>query len=308
VLTEPATLDMAGLTDVMHLITTAECPAVPYNRIFIEFDADVQLTDREGNESACTFRSSGNESENENGNWNEHGNGHGNGHRQVNGNGGSRPNVLRCEGETCTLEINGAVNVLVNHENHVALTFDIRQFNVTGFGDPEACSVTMQVTPIHGHQIEGEIPDLDESITGLVSNLSTTDQTFDLTKGHRTFPVLYSDITSSQQPGIDQLLERAQDEGLRVMVLSSEIDTAGGAIEASSLFAMVEGVVSDFDGEGKTFTLTYRGGATIEVDYAGAIVEGAFADGDSVALELSGYDEGQYVAAEVKAGGGTADN
>jgi hypothetical protein len=279
VLSGPTSLDMADLSDVMHLIAVAECPAASYNRIRVEFDKDIGLADGEENESSCSFAS----------------------HKGM----GNQPNVLHCEGDGCTLEINGAVNVFMKQNNPMALNFNLKEFEVKGFGDPEACSVTMKVSPLHGSEVEMELPGTLESITGLVSNLSTTDQTFDLIRGGRTFPVLYSDITSSQQPGIDELLRKAQDEGLRVKVLSSQIDVAGGEIEATAIFVMVEGVVSNADAENQTFSLVYSGGsATIAVDYAGGAVDAEPADGDTAKLKLLGFDGEWYLAAEVNTGSG----
>ncbi len=168
----------------MHLITEADCPATSYNRIHIEFGKNFLVEDKEGNESFCSLTSYKGQ--------------------------GNQPNVLQCNGEVCTLDINGAVNVLANQKNNVSLNFNLKEFMVKGFGNPETCTVTVKTSPICGSQgSQGEIQGQPESITGLVSHLSssTSTQTFDLTKGHKTFTVLYSEITSSQQPGIYDLLK-----------------------------------------------------------------------------------------------------
>ncbi len=267
VLTTPTAVDIAQLANVLHLVGIAECPAVPYNRIHIVFEKSVELTSAPtgsvpGTTSLCSFVSYKDDS--------------------------NRPNVLNCSGSTCTLDINGAVNVLVNKPNKLALDFNLKDFDVASFGTPSTCSVTMKISPLHAEEMEhlGH----PETITGLISNLSTTDQTFTLTRGHSTFTVLYSGITTTQQPGLNSLLQRAETDGLRVKVMSSDIDLTTKTITASAIFVKIEGTVSDLNTTSHTFTLTYKGGKTIPVDYSTAVVDGALANGASVEAKLYGYD------------------
>jgi len=59
--------------------------------------------------------------------------------------------------------------------------------------------------------------------------------------------VLYSEITPSQQPGIDALLQRAQDDQLRVKVMASmasQIDLTNHTIEASAIYVKLEGTIA----------------------------------------------------------------
>ncbi len=97
VLTTPTTIDIASLKDVLQLLNTADCPAVPYNRIHIEFNKTVDIMDPSGGPSSCSFVSYKDDLD--------------------------RPNTLMCNGNVCTLDINGAVNVLMNHPTKVALDF-----------------------------------------------------------------------------------------------------------------------------------------------------------------------------------------
>jgi hypothetical protein len=114
VLTAPTTINIADLSDVLQLLNVANCPAVPYNRLQIEFDKSVELMEQSGTQSSCSFTSYKDDS--------------------------NRPNVLQCNDTTCTLDINGAVNVLVNQYNNVALDFNLKDFDVDNFGTP-SCSV-----------------------------------------------------------------------------------------------------------------------------------------------------------------------
>ncbi len=287
ILTTPAAVDIAQLANVMQLVNVAECPTVPYNRIHIEFEKSVELTSAPsgsvpGTTSLCTFVSYKDD--------------------------GNRPNVLSCSGAKCTLDINGAVNVLVNHPNKVALDFNLRDFDVTSFGTPSACSVTMKVSPLHAAEMEAL--GHPEAITGLISNLSTTDGTFNLARGNSTFSVVYSGITSTQQPGLNSLLQRAETDGLRVKVQSSSIDFTTMTITASSILVKVEGTVSGLNTTAHTFTLTYKGGKTIPVDYSNAVVDGTIAEGVSVAVKLYGFDSvnGNYLASRIDVGDGEIDN
>jgi hypothetical protein len=253
----------------LQLISMNECPAVPYNRIRIVFEKEVKLTDDTGTSSSCAFSS------------------YKDGH--------NRPNVLQCNGNVCTVDVNGAVNVLARQHTGMGLDFDLKEFDVVGF-NTGSCTVTMKVSPIHGLHLENL--GLPRGVTGLVTNLSFSTQTFDLARGKHTFPVISSGVTAT---GIDWLLQKAQDDRLRTQVLASSIDLATKSISASAIFVKAEGVISGLDPQAHTFTLTYKGGRTMDVDYAGAIfVLGTLSDGKWVEVKLNGFDGQRYLAAKVK--------
>ncbi len=150
-LTTPLAVNIAGLANVMHLASIVRCPAASYNRIRIEFEKNVVLATAAtgtvpGTTSLCSFVS----------------------YKDA----GNAPNTLSCSGTNCSLDITGAVNVLANQQSKLALDFNLKEFDVVGFGTPTTCTVTMKVSPLHAGEVEalGE----PESITGLVSGLSTT--------------------------------------------------------------------------------------------------------------------------------------
>jgi hypothetical protein len=271
VLTTPVTINIANLSSVLQLLNTANCPAVPYNRLHIEFNKTVELMDQAGIQSACSFTSYKDEI--------------------------NRPNRLQCSGDTCSLDINGAINVFVNRTNLLGLDFNLKDFDVGHFGTPQ-CSVTMKVSPLHGAGFRK--PGYREGITGLVSMLTTSTRTFDLTKGHMSFPVLYSGITSTRQPGLDDLLLRAQQDGLRTRVTASTLDYANRTIVASDILVKTEGLISALTAS--AFTVTYHSGKTMNVDYSRAVVKGTLTNDAWAEIKLFGFDgtNSDFLAAVVE--------
>jgi hypothetical protein len=278
VLTTPTTINIADLADVLQLLNVANCPAVPYNRLHIEFEKSVELMDHSGTQSSCSFTSYKDDSD--------------------------RPNVLQCNGTTCTLDINGAVNLLVNQNSKVALDFRLKDFDVDNFGTTQ-CSVTMKVSPIHVEEFENL--GHREAITGLVSNLTTSTHTFDLTKHYIVSHVVYSDITSTQQPGLDDLLLRAEQDGLKTQVTASTIDfpnrwidatkmhnddglvsAVTTTIDASKILVKVEGLVSALTTT--SLSLSYDTGKTIGIDFSKATVKGTLANNAQAEVKLYGFD------------------
>jgi len=284
VFTGPQTFDITDLAAMMQLMNVASCPAVPYNRIHIEFAKSVTLMDLAGTTSSCRFLSYKDDQ--------------------------NRPNALACGTDACTLDISGAVNVLVNKQNKLALDFDLKNFEVVNFGDPAACAVTMKVSPLHAGEMQALMR--PEAVTGLVSGVSTTDRTFTLTRGNTSFSVLYAGITTSQQPGIDALLLRAQDDRLRTLVLASQIDLTNHTITATALYVKVEGTVAagSLDSTNHTFTVNYGSARSISVDYTLAIVDGVLTEGCWVEVKLYGVEGANFLAkkVDIQASGTVTDN
>lgn len=261
VLSTQMTINIANLANELQLLSVAQCPAVPYNRIHIGFNKSVELMDALDTKATCSFASYKD--------------------------GSNHPNVLQCDGMDCSLDVNGAVNVLVNHTNAMALDFDLKHFDVDHFGTP-SCSVTMKVSPLHGDGVEKLHH--HKGITGVVSGLTVSTKTFTLATHHTSFNVLYSSITPTGQPGLNDLLLRAQEDGLRTRVTSTGIDFVDSTIVASAIAVKVEGMISDFDGVNKTFTLTYKKGKTLKINFNNAVTKGLLADDAWVEVKLYGYD------------------
>lgn len=268
-LTVPTTVNIANLHNVLQLVNVTECPAGPFNRIHIEFEKSVELmSSPTGTPSLCSFVSYKDEDN------------------------GNKPDVLKCSGNVCSLDINGAVNVLARQFNKLALDFDLKDFDVMNFGESD-CAVTMKVTPLHSEEIEKRA--CREGFTGIVSRLSVTDRTFDLTNRHMTFSVLYSGITTTDQPGLDVLLERAQADRLKTKVFSSGIDFMNNTIDASKILVKVEGIISQVTDT--TFSLQYGHEEIryMDIDYSNASLEDDedydLTDGSWAEVKLYGYSD-----------------
>jgi hypothetical protein len=261
------TIDIANLSNVLQLLNVADCPAVPYNRLHIEFAKSVELMDSLSSQTTCSFVSYKDEA--------------------------NHVNTLQCMGDICSLDINGAVNVLVNQHNEVALDFNLKNFDIDK--SASSCTVTMKVSPIHGEGIKHLAH--PKAITGLVSNLTTSTDTFTLTKHHLSLNALYSGITSTQQPGLDDLLLRAEQDGLRTQVTTSTFNYANKTIEASRILVKAEGLVSNLTTT--NLTLTSSKGKTMTVDFSKAVVKGTLANDAWVEVKLYGYDGTSFLAAMI---------
>ncbi len=278
-LAAPVTLNIANLANVMQLVDVTQCPAGPYNRFRIEFEKGVQLlSGTTGTVSSCSFTS-----------------------YMANGMGmAMQPNNLSCDPDTniCTLDVNGAVNVLGMQDNKLALDFDLKNFSVMNMGLQD-CSVTMKVSPMGPGQMRQHG---SEAITGIISNLNTRAMAFDLTRGNRTYSVLYSGITNSNQPDLNTLLQRAQGDRLRTVVTASTIDLGNNSIRAAAIAVKVEGTVSNLSNA--IFTVNYGTGGTktISIDSTNAAVSGSLGNGLWVDVKLTGYDplNSNFVAGKVE--------
>jgi hypothetical protein len=277
VLTTPETFDLTDLSSLFELLSTTSCPAQPFNRLHIEFEKTVELTDSTGfTNSACSFTS----------------------YKDNNNN----PNVLNCIGTACTLDITGGVNVLANETIPVALDFDLKNFDVANITLP-SCSVTMKVSPLNASDMAGKKSGgYREGVTGFISALDSTAKTFTVTHGNRSFTTDYSGVV---QPDIDSLLQLAQDNHLLVVVIGDTIDLSTNSIVASTIYVKADGTVANPDAVTHTFSLTFTSPGTvpmtIPVDYTGAVevigdpVAGSFAE-----VTLEGFSGTSYLARKVE--------
>jgi hypothetical protein len=273
VLSEPVTLDIAELSSELLLLEVSTCPARPYNRINIELSSAVVLTDANGNQATCTFVSY-KDSEN-------------------------KPNVLQCDNENCSMEINGMVNVLVNENSELVLDFDLKEFEIENFGQSD-CTVTMKVEPLNANDIDDKKRGgSKESIKGIVSELNTSDETFILKKKDSEYMVLFSNV---DQPGTAELIQLSEDNQLKTRVKCSELDLSTNECTASEISVEVEGTITAL-GEGDppppTFDLEFN--PTISVDYGEAVeIEGEIAVGKDAEVKLFGHNGTSYLAREVE--------
>lgn len=265
------TMDITDLSSKLQLLNIVDCDALNYNRVHIEFAKNIRFTDISNAMADCNFASY---KDNEN-----------------------KPNVLKCEGDTCSMDINGAVNVLAGKNNNVALDFELKEFEVEYFPQAE-CSVTMKVSPLNASGIKKKHDDgYEEGISGKVKSIDTSLQNFVMTTESGSYTVSYAGIT---QQGIEDILNLALNDELEVNVESAAIDPDSKEIDASSVYIEVEGTLSNFAPDNEMFTLTYQADKTIPVYYHGAEIEGILAEESLVEVKLEGYDGSQYLAREVE--------
>ena len=274
VLTTPVTLDISDLSSIIQLLNVSNCPSDSYNRIHIEFDKNSKLMDQGNTSATCSFTS----------------------YKDNN----NQPNTLQCKESNCSLDINGAVNVLANQSNKLVLDFNLKEFEVNNF-PLSNCSVTMKTSPLSDSDVDFKKGlGYKEGISGSISNLNTAAKTFIIIKGNKTFTIHYSGIS---QQNIDQLLQFAVDNNLKVVVESPSSDLNAGTYVASAVFIKVEGNLSALNVVKHTFSLTYQTTKTISIDYSEAStnnrVEGLLSNGASVEAKLNGFSGTNYTAYQV---------
>jgi len=268
----PKPMDLAKLDDEMLLISVKGCPAGDYNRFEVVLAREVTLTDGEDTQT-CTFTS----------------------YKDKKG----TPNTLYCDPVTdlCSIQMTGDQSVIPRENNKLVLDFDLKEFEVEDFPDP-GCTVTMKVAPLNGSEMDDKKDKgYLESVKGKIVNLHTAAKTFNIYEDEFLFEVDYSGVT---EPGTDELLLLAQNEGLQVKVFAESIEP-GSVIKATKIEAEgeVEGTVSSLDPLNHTFVLLLPWGS-IWIDYSGAEVEDVLADGARAEVEIAGADETAYLASEVE--------
>lgn len=265
-------LDITDLASALRFVQSSECESRSYNRIHMEFDKQVELTENNNNNNgesvSCDFTS----------------------YKDTNNN----PKTLQCNGDTCFIDINGSVNVLANQNNKLALDFELKDFEIDRSIVP--CTVTIKVSPLHASGIKEKIDNgYNEGISGFISPLTLTEDSFQIKLGSEEFTVFYDNIG-----GIYNALLLAQSDALEVEVEAVIIDLVENEITASAIYVEVVGTVSSLNEGAGTFTLTYPTSKTITVDYNNAEVNGTLDDTASVEVKLNGYDGPNYLAIEVE--------
>lgn len=275
------TIDIANLSDTLQFVKSEQCPARSYNRARIEFLDSVYLMDQSEAESECTFTS-----------YKDHNN---------------QPNILTCENSICSVDINGAVNVLANTMNPVILDFDLHEFEVTDFGTP-SCTATMKVEPYGGDDFDHQFAGYKQGVTGIISNLpDPPDGTFQITtKWGQVFTVDYSN-TSASQPDLYTAFQLAVVHGLMVRVKSDSIDLSGiTPINATAVYVKASGTLTGLDTGAHLFNLSNpaMNNLDISVDYSDAAannrVQGTLDEKVWIEVKLFGYQSPHYLAHEVE--------
>ena len=290
----PLSVDAAelGHDQILENVDTTLCEAGSYNRLHVELAEDVTLVQNvngQNQTSNCKFVSYYEDNK-------------------------VTPNRLACTNGICTLDINGAVNLVAGSHEHVALDADLKEFTVDF--TPTPCEVTLKVSPLHAQGFDNKMAaGYRKAISGLVSDLDTNLDTFLLTHDGHSYAVQYAGVTD--QPGIDALFERAATDQLKTRVRCTTLNegttppTCTATTDASkpikAIAVQVEGTVSDLGVDMATplsFTLAYGNGNSMPVNYTTASndgnVEGTLADGVTAEVKLYGFDLDYFLAREVE--------
>lgn len=267
----PLPVNLTELNNVLLLLSEINCKQESFNRLRIDFNQDV-IVGKGDISSICqltSFKQQGSS---------------------------NVPNVVHCDNKgNCFVEINGAVNVLANQFNKIALDFVLKDSDVENFPNSN-CTVTFKTSPINAS--EKEVP---EVILGEISGPNTNTHTFTLTEGAETFSVDYSSVT---QKGIDNLLGFAQSnnnlDNLEVEVQCSTLDFTTNQCTASEISLELEGTVQNLQ-DSNTFDLIVDASHTITVKITTAKVIGTISNGVDAEVTLNGFDSmnSVFIAAEV---------
>lgn len=281
----PTDVAELGRDQLVSLVDTTDCEAGPYNRLFVQLDDDVALRETATSDLlSCKFVS-----------YME--------------SGFPLPNRLACNGDTCSLNITGAVNLIAMNHEHVALDVDLKQFIVDTSVTP--CEVTLKVSPVHasnklaaGYRI---------ALSGTVSGLDGVNDQFTLTARGKSFTVKYVGVTD--QPGIDALLQLAATDQLRTTVRCQTLDRTmtppvctAQTVALQPLKAITvkaKGTITLLSLAAQTFTLSSGVGPTLlPVNYAQAAdlgkVTGTLADSAVAGVMLYGFESAFYLARAVE--------
>lgn len=283
----PLEIDAAelGRDKLVEFVDTTQCAVGPYNRLYVEIDDDVTLRETPASPlKACKFVS-----------YYEDNSG--------------RPNRLACANGLCSLEITGAVNLIADNREHIALDADLKQFTVVDTS-PTTCEVTLKVSPVRAG--DKMAAGYWTSLSGTVASLDTAGDRFVLTVAGSPYAIQYAGVTD--QEGLDTLLARAGADGLRTTVRCQTIDATTtpptctaqtvAALPLKAIAVKAKGTISALDSVARTFTLGYGAGKTLPVSYAKAVelgkVMGVPADGAAAEVKLYGVNLDVFLAREVE--------
>ncbi|MCL5022342.1 MAG: hypothetical protein M1497_03060 [Nitrospirae bacterium] len=273
-LSRPVTLDLSNLSSVMQLLNVADCTADTYSTIHLEFQQSVKITDQANVSGACSFTSFKDSL--------------------------NQTHALNCAGGNCSIDLSHNYNVSAGF-NRLVLDFILREFEVNDFPSAD-CTVGMKVSSLSYSDADFKKRNgYQEGLTGYIAGLSTSAKTFVLNTGTNAFSVNYSMVSLQN---IDQLLQFAVNNNLRVNIESSEISLNSACI-ASALFVKVGGVVSGINAAKHTFVLTHQTDKTLSVDYseaeANGRVKGRLDEGTNVEVRVKGFNGTNYLADQVEA-------
>ncbi len=251
VLSGPVNIDLANLSNVMELVKTSTCPAGSFDKVRIVFSNSVGLTNSSGVSGPCSFTAFSP--------------------------GQPSPDTMSCSGNNCTMDLNTPVNIVAGQNNRAGLDFDLKNFNVTGFGGG-ACSMTMRVNPLNAQEMDQK--GYPAGISGMIT--SATDNTVTMNTGTRSFVINTPVMGQSNSQGLMGLAAK----NVPAMANCTGFDFDSGTCQSGQVMAVATGTVSGLNPGNNTFMLTLADGTPITVNYSSPGVKGTLANGQPAVVKL----------------------
>ncbi len=245
-------VNLLELADSYLFVNETECEKAPYNRLRVEFDRNITVK-KDGQIYSCLVEGF------------DKGN-------------GKQPNRPHCVGNSCYIEMNGAVNIAANVEN-VGVDFDIKNSKIVINETTGDCSVTFKLSPLHLDKEKLKMKKM--KFQGFVNNLNTTEKTFELHHKLREILVNYSNI---EQTEIEDILKFAEenkfDRRVSVKVKCSDFIKETKKCEAEEISLVLRYVkIQNLDEINKTFEIDFD---NVTIDYSNADIDGELSNGKHI--------------------------
>ncbi|RLJ70509.1 uncharacterized protein DUF4382 [Hydrogenivirga caldilitoris] len=270
----PYTVDLTDIKNTLELLDLTSCPEGPYNRLVVVLDKDVNVLYNDELKT-CTLVDYDPDRDGQD--------------KPI------KPNRTQCDDNECFVYVTGAVNVLANQTNDVALDFELKdsEINIDNSGN---CTVAFKVSPLHAEGMK----DKEQEVKGFVSALDTDTNTFNLTtKVGTVFTVSYTDDSNNY----DDVLSLAQSYNLKTEVECEHLDLENATCTAQGIEVKVKGIAVSVDDSNKTLILDIDGNRDTtddQIQVSGGKWEGNIQEGSYVEVEIIGYDGTYYLAKEVE--------
>jgi len=212
----PVNINLASLTGIAQYISATACPSDSYNKLDIVLSntVDVIKLTPSYDTTMCSLTS-------------------------YNPNAGSSvtlPNTVNCgSGSTCTLDMTGNISALSGTNSYVDIDFDLKDSDMTPFGN--SCQFSFATRPITVEN-EKKPSNVKIRLRGYVSNLSLSNNTFNIVKKDHSYTVVYSSLLSS----VSSLLQSASSNSLKVAVVCSNFSFTNNICTAYIITQRVGGI------------------------------------------------------------------
>ena len=252
-------INLLELMDSYLFVNQTQCPRVPYNRLKIEFEREVSVK-KDGQMYSCMVEGFHNEN-------------------------GKQPNRPHCVGNSCFIELNGAVNIAA-HVEDVAVDFDIKKSKII-FNENGDCSVVFKVSPLKVDKKHFKQKKL--KLHGFIKDLDTQNKEFTFYSRRREIIVDYSNV---EQENIDQILSFAQeywfDRRVGIKVKCKTFEREIQLCEAEKITLVLRNIMVDnIDDTEKTFDVNLNENTILTINYLNAEIEGNLINGSYAKIDIN---------------------